>query len=327
MKFLDLFKTHQVEGDQRQVYLSYLDFEIQKEPNWLKEGEASMPSTSLQTKTLSVQLDNKMVSTTVSKEQIMDLDSFGIDGTDQAKNVLRSEQRINLQKEVLSECERVAQFKTKWEINQDKGGVKGIRRWFWDLFGYHPEVWIDGDGFFDALQRGASEVFGSSRMGTADWVVIHPMSMYRFERSRDFQFERSGKIALNEMVSHIGNWRQLKIFTSYLVDPDQVLMGRGSTSDRDTLVSIVKGKDEWLQTEIVDERSFQTLHRLGLRTPMKVVPVPGSERSYLRWTIQREKPGLRRWLLKILVRQTTESLSRHPILRLLGRPFQAARKQ
>jgi hypothetical protein len=296
MKFLELFKQHQVKGDQRQVYLSYLDFETTQEPNWLKEGEAEMPSISLQPKTLSVQLDNKMVSTTVSKEQIMDLDRFGIDGTDQAKNVLRTEQQINLQKEVLSECEEVAQLKTKYEINQDKGGVKGIRRFFWDLFGYHPEVWIDSDGFFDVLQKGANEIMRSSRMGTADWVVIHPMAMYQFERSRDFQFQKDGEITLNEMVSHFGNWRYLKIFTSYLVDEDQILMGRSSTSETDTLVSIVKGKDEWLQTEIVDEKSFQPLYKLGLRTPMKVFVIPGSEKSYLKFKIQHEKPSLRRWI-------------------------------
>lgn len=296
MKFLDLFKTHSVKGDQNQVYLSYLDFETSNEPNWLQEGEAEMSSISLQPKTLSVQLDNKMVSSTTSKEQIIDLKKLGIDGTEEVKRALIIEQNTNLQKEVITECEEAAQYKNKYEINQDKGGVKGIRRFFWDLFGYHPEVWIDSDGFFDALQKGANEVMRSSRMGTADWVVIHPVAMSRFEQSRDFQFEMSGEIALNDMVSHIGNWRYLKIFTSPLVDENQVLIGRSATTDTDALVSIVKGEDEWLQTEIVDERSFQTLYKIGLKAPMKVFAIPGSEKSYFKFKIQYEKPSLRRWI-------------------------------
>lgn len=303
MKFLDLFKTHRVKGDQTQVYLSYFDFETQNEPNWLKEGEAEMPYISLQPKTLSVQLDNKMVSATVSKEQIMDLKGLGIDGTEEAKRALVVEQKTNLQKEVLAECGEVAQHKTKYEINQDKGGVKGIRRFIWDLFGYHPEVWIDSDVFFDALQKGANEIMRSSRMGTAGWVVIHPKAMSRFESSRDFQFERSGEVTLNDVVSHIGNWRYLKVFASPLMDENQILIGRCATSDADTLVSIVNAEDEWLETEIVDERSFQTLYKLGLRTSMKVFAIPGSEKSYLRWTFQYEKPSLRRWIWQSIFRR------------------------
>jgi hypothetical protein len=302
MKYLDLFKTHLTNEDRKHVYLSYLDFETTWVPNWLKEGEAEMPPISLQPKTLSVQLDNKTVSTTVSKEHIIDLGRFGTDVIGLHKNALKTEQQINLQKEVLSECEEVAQLKTKYEINQDKGGVKGIRRFFWDLFGYHPEVWIDSDGFFNVLQKSANEIMRSSRMGTADWVVIHPSAMYQFERSKDFQFELNRVIALNDMVSHIGNWRYLKIFTSYLVDEDQILMGRSSSSQTDTLVSIVKGKDEWLQTDIADEKSFQTLWKIGLRTPMKVFAIPGSEKNYLKFKIQYEKPSLRKWIWKRLTK-------------------------
>jgi len=296
MNFLELFKTYQVKGDQSQYSISYIDSENQKEPNRLQEDQAEMHSISLQPKTLSVQLENKMVSNTISKEQIQDLRGLGIDGTEEVKRQLVIGQKINLQKKVLTKCEEVARYKTKYEINQDKGGVKGIRRFFWDLFGYHPEVWIDCDEFFDVLQKSSDEVIRSSRIRTADWIVIHPKAMYRLNQSKDFQSEMSEENTSNGIVSNIGNWRHLKVFVSPSIDKNQILMGRESTSDTDTLVSIVKGEDEWFDAEIVDERSFQTLYNLGLRTPMKVFAIPGSEKSYLRWTFQYEKPSLRRWI-------------------------------
>jgi len=304
MKFIDNFKTYQVEGDQRIAYLSYLESNCSKDSNWLSEGEASMPELSIRPQTLSVQLDNKTVASTISNRQIEDLHGVGIDAIEQVKVTLKSEQSINLQKEVLTECENTAKFKNKWEINQNKGGVKGIRRWFWDLFSYHPEIWIESDNFLSTIFSLSNEIAYSSRMGHSDWIIIHPMAFSRFEGLIDFEFERSGRIELNDIITHVGRWKSFKIFTCHLMDETQVLMGRSPKSDHDTLISIVKGPDEWLRVEDLQQYNAEVVQKIGLRTPMKVFSIPGAEKSYIKWNFQYEKPSLRKYLkesfLKIL---------------------------
>lgn len=302
MKFIDNFKTYQVEGDQRIAYLSYLESNYSKDSNWLSEGEASMPELSIRPQTISVQLDNKTVASTISNQQIEDLNRVGIDAVEQVKTTLKSEQSRNIQQEVLTECENTAKFKNKWEINQSKGGVKGIRRWFWDLFSYHPEIWIESDNFLHTLFSLSNEIMYSSRMGHSDWIIIHPMAFSRFEGLIDFEFERSGRIELNDIITHVGRWKSFKIFTCHLVDETQVLMGRSPKSDHEALISIVKGPDEWLETKTEQPQHFQPHYKLGLRTPMKVFSIPGAERSYIKWNFQYEKPSLRKYLKENLLK-------------------------
>jgi hypothetical protein len=170
MNFIDNFKTYRVDGDQSVAYLSYLESNVSTDSNWLSEGEASMPELSIRPQTLLVQLDNKTIASTISNMQIEDLRRVGINAIEQVKTNLKHEQSINIQREVLTKCENTAKFKNKWEINQDKCGVKGIRKWFWDLFSYHPEIWIESDKFLSTIFKMSNEIMYSSRMGQSDWI-------------------------------------------------------------------------------------------------------------------------------------------------------------
>lgn len=301
MNFLDNFNTHQVEGDQRVAHISYIDFETPEVPNWLAEASVEMPQLSIQPKILQVELANKMISAELSEQYMNDLKQIGVNAIEQTKSAMQHEQSINLQKEALTQCVNTSQLKNKWEINQSKGGVKGIRRWFWDLLNYHPDVWIESDNFLHTLFSLSNEIMYSSRMGRSDWIVIHPNAFNRFEGLIDFEFQRNDKIELNNIVSHVGCWNSFKIFTCHLVDETQVLMGRSPKSDHDALISIVKGTDEWLETKIEQPQQFQPHYKLGLRTPMKVFSIPGAERSYIKWNFQYEKPSLRKYLKEKLL--------------------------
>jgi len=303
MKFIENFKTHQVEGNQRIVSLSYLEFTNPKKSNWLSEGEASMSEFTIRPQTLEVQLENKTMTSKISNQQIEDLNQVGIDAIEQIKKELKTEQSINIQKHILVECDKIARFKFKWEINQNKGGVRGIRRWFWDLFNYHPEIWIESDDFLNVIFKMSHEISKSSRVGAGNnWIVVNPSTLYRFEKCLDFQYERGGTVTTNDIISHVGNLRYLKVFTSHLVEKTQIIMGRGASIEHDNTISIVKGESELLQTETIENQSFKTFQKIRLRTPIKIFSFPDSANNYLQWKFQYEKPSLRKYLKEISFR-------------------------
>jgi hypothetical protein len=130
----------------------------------------------------------------------------------------------------------------------------------------------------------------------ANRIGFHPKALNRFEVLTDFVFERNGKIELNDITTHVGNWKSFKIFTCHLVDETQVLMGRSPKSEYDSLVSIVQGTDKWLQIGDVQSYNTELVQKIRLKTPIKVFSVPGAEKSYIKWNFQYEKPSLRKYL-------------------------------
>lgn len=294
MKWIDNFKVHQVDGDQRMAHLTYLDISPTEEPNWLKEGEAQMAELSIKPQTLQIQLEKKMVQAQVSKEQVEDLRRIGIDVFEQTKSALTSECDLNLTKELFEEVLDTA------GILESTQKYTGFKAWFYNIVGYKPLIWLESDAFLDLILKGSNEIMRRGRMGTGDWIVVSPKTAIRFAGLADFVYGSEGRIAdLNEQVTQFGSWRHLKIWTSWLVKDGQVLMGRRSTSSSDALVSAVVGEVEWLHAETVSP-NCGTVFNLALRRNTQVFSVPGSEKSYLKWSFENNKPSFWKWFGKKL---------------------------
>lgn len=293
MKWIDNFKVHQVDGDQRMAHLTYLDISPTEEPHWLKEGEAQMAELSIKPQTLQIQLEKKRVQAQVSKEQVEDLRRIGIDAFEQTKSALASEWDLNLTKELFEEVLNTA------GILESTQKYTGFKAWFYNIVGYKPLIWLESDEFLDLILKGSNEIMRRSRMGTGDWIVVSPKTAIRFAGLADFVYGSECRIAdLNERVRQFGSWKHLKIWTSWLVKDGQVLMGRRSTSSSDTLVSAVVGEVEWLQAETVSP-NYGNVFNLALRRNTQVFSVPGSENSYVKFNFVHKKPLFFDWVLNL----------------------------
>lgn len=298
MKWIDNFKVHQVDGDQRMAHLTYLDIGPTEEPNWLKEGEAQMAELSIKPQTLQIQLEKKRVQAQVSKEHVEDLKRVGIDAFEQTKSALTGEWDLNLTKELFKEVLATA------GILESTQEFTGFKAWFYNLVGYKPLIWLESDEFLDQILKGSNEIMRKSRTGTGDWILVSPKTAMCFERLLDFVYGSEGRIAdLNDQVTQFGSWKHLKIWTSWLVGDGQVLMGRRSTSPSDTLVSAVVGEAEWLHAETVNP-NYDTIFNLALQKNAKVFSIPGSEKSYLKWSFEHTKPSFWKWLGKKLIKSS-----------------------
>lgn len=296
MKWIDNFKVHQVDGDQIMAHLTYLDMSPTEEPNWLKEGEAQMAEFSIKPQTLQIQLEKKRVQAQVSKEQVEDLKRIGIDAFEQTKSSLISEYDLNLTKELFKEVLSTA------EILKSTQKYTGLKAWFYNIVGYKPLIWLESDEFLDQILKGSNEIMRRSRMGTGDWIVVSPKTAMRFERLPDFVYGSEGRISdLNEPVTQFGSWKHLKIWTSWLVEDGQVLMGRKSTNPSDPLVSAVVGEAEWLRAETATP-DFSIMFNIGLQRNSQVFSIPGSEKSYLKWSFTHNKSNFWKWFGKKLIK-------------------------
>jgi hypothetical protein len=296
MKWIDNFKVHQVDGDQRMAHLTYLDIGPTEEPNWLKEGEAQMAELSIKPQTLQMQLEKKRVQAQVSKEQVEDLKRFGIDAFEETKSALKSECDLNLTKDLFKEVSATARV---LESTQE---FTGFKAWFYNLVGYKPLIWLESDEFLDLILKGSNEIMRRSRMGAGDWIVVSHKTAMRLERLPDFVYGSEGRIAdPNEQVNQFGSWKHLKIWTSWLVGDGQVLMGRRSTNPKDPLVSAAVGEAEWLQAETATS-DFSIMLNVELQRNAKVFSIPGSEKSYLKWSFEYNKPNFWKWFGKKLIK-------------------------
>lgn len=287
MKWVDNFKVHQVDKDQRRVHLTYLDISTTEEPNWLKEGEAQMSELSIKPQTLQVQLEKRRVRAQLTKDQVEYFKHVGIHLVGHTKSALTNEWDLNLTIEIFEKVLDTARTLTSTQE------FTGFKAWFYSKIGYKPLIWLESNEFLDLILKGSNEIARSSRLGPGDWIIVSPKTAIRFTRLPDFIYSFEGRIAdLNEQVHLFGSWRHLKIWTSHLVGDDQVLMGRRSTSSSDVLVSAVVGEAEWLQAETV----------LALQRSSKVFSVPGSEMSYLKWKFEQSKPSFWKWLRKKLIK-------------------------
>lgn len=310
MKWTENFNTHRVEGDQRVAHLHYLDLKEKASTSWLSEGEAQMPELSIQPQVLSVQLENRMVQNRVSKEQVLDMQRFGIDAIGEAKKAISQEWDFNLEAELFNHTFALART---MDYKQEFTGIKG---WFYRLLDYQPLIWFESDEFLDSILKGSNEIIRRTRMGAGGWIVVSPEVATRFEKLNDFVYGSDGRVSeLNSRVTQFGKWKHLTIYTSLLIDKDQILMGRKTNSNHDTVVSLVMSDDEWLQSETVSEISFEPVYNLGLRRTFKVFDVPGSENSYLKWQITTKKPSFWKHLAQILAKSNPF----RPIVDLLRR--------
>lgn len=296
MKWIDNFNMHQVDGDQRMAHLTYLDINPNEEPNWLKEGEAQMDELLIKPQTLQIQLEKKRVQAQVSKEQVEDLKRFGIDAFEQTKSALIREWDLNITKEVFGEVLDTA------GILESTQKYTGFKAWFYNIVGYKPLIWLESDAFLDLILKGSNEIMRRSRMGTGGWIVVSHKTAMRFEGLPDFVYCSEGQIAdLNEQMIQFGSWKHLKIWTSWLIEDDQVLMGRSSTTPNDNLVSAVFGEVEWLHTETVTS-DFSIMLNIELQRNYQVFSIPGTEKSYLKWSFEHNKPSIWKWFGKKLIK-------------------------
>lgn len=297
MKWTENFNTHRVKRDQMIAQLHYLDLKEKAPTSWLSEGEAQTPELSIQPQVLSVQLENRMVQSRISKEQVLDMQKFGIDPIGEAKKAISREWDFNIESELFNHTFALART---MGYKQEFTGIKG---WFYRLFDYQPLIWADSDEFLDSILKGSNEIIRRTRMGAGGWIMVSPEVATRFGKLNDFVYGSDGLVSeLNSQVTQFGKWKHLTIYTSLLIDKDQILMGRKTTSNHDTVVSLVISGDGWLQSETVSEISFEPVYNLGLRRGFKVFDVPGSENSYLKWQIATKEPRFWKHLAQILAK-------------------------
>ena len=304
MKFLDLFNTHEVALDQKEATISYLK---QEYPATSVNETNTATRFNLKVKELNVKLKRGVVNTKCSQDQLYELsDKYNVNYlNDHIKPTLKNEQLTNIQKQVFNQCKKVAQYKSKYELNPSKGHVTGIRRFFWDLLNYHPELQlqdmsIENSDFEIALNRMAHKIAQDSRQGPGNFIIVSPKAATRFTNSNVFVHVASQRPIKHELFEHIGTFKYLDVFVSHAIKDNEILMGRKPRDVHEPSVGLVKTDDDYALTDVVDAADAKTQLLASLTAFWNVYTIPGAEDNYITWGFQYDKPSLRTHILKSL---------------------------
>lgn len=293
MNFLENFKIQHINKYQDVIYINFTESD---------DFVAYNENANFHHRTLELRPERITINANYDKSTQKDLSTFGIDVNSVIKLKLKNEYKHDLCAKIIKECRKNAVFKSKYEIKQTRDNVKGLRKILWDFFGYHPDVWVESDDFFNVLCDISTKVCDNSINECSRWVLINPSLSNIFTNNEKF-WTHLDSANDDYIVNYIGNWKNLKIYTSHIAQDNQILIGRSFTSDFDYLVSILIGDDEWFES-IDSNNEKNTI--LSLTIPTKVFSFPSSSVGYIKWNVQKEKPSLRRWLWDSLTKNNKE---------------------
>jgi|688.fasta_scaffold32781_12 hypothetical protein len=284
-KFIDNFTIHKVQAGQRVVQVSFLETSID-EKSWIEEASSRL---SLNLKMIHVALENRRVSGKISKEHIFDPDYIGINAGNEMKHALRNEWDVNFEKDLFEKTFSLA--RTLDSYSQYKGFVGR----FFSLVGYKPLIWFQSNKFLYQIIKSSNDILKSTRIGMGDWIVVSPQAATRFGDLSTFVLRNGTSRSTSCSVEYFGTWKNFKIYTSWLIEKNCILMGRNPHNDHDILVRAVVGEEEWLESEGLE--FAETILNIGLRKDFKIFEIPGSQNSYVKWKFEMEKPNFWKWLV------------------------------
>ena len=288
MKFTDNFKVHQIKDEQSVATLYYLETPDNVPSGF--ESEGGMQELSITPRILQVQLEHTMIETTMTDRQILDMKNIGIDAIAEANNALNRDFNLQFEKKLYDKALEIAQ---NVDSVQEFTGIKGL---LYKLFNYCPKVWIESNQFLKMIVDASHDILHNSRMGAGNWIIVSPKTAAKFARFPEFIYRNAGDT--NENIRIFGLIHSIKIYSTHLISDDVVLMGRESKSDHDQLISAVVGPKNQIHFEQVQHSSFETIHKIGIKTSLKVFDIPGSEKSYVKLNFSNQEPNLWKHLLK-----------------------------
>jgi hypothetical protein len=304
MKFIENFKIHKnVSGNV--VNIAYLENSVQNAPNalWNPNSESQDSQTREQpavetistihvkVKTLHIRLENKKIKSQISKDQIAQLKSIGHDPLYSVQSAMTNEQDLGLEKELF-----YLSLQTASELNSFEE-FKGIQKWFYNLVGYRPKIWVEDQNFINMIYESSQEILKRTRQGDADWIVVSPIVASILLENPSIILPPSDNNSFNptSMVNEVGRLNSLRIYSSLLIDNDQILIGRRSKDNHDQLVSAAITESEWINVD-----DFMGInHIIGLKRGEKVFAIPGSENSYVKWNFSIENPSFWKWFFNL----------------------------
>ena len=289
MKFTDNFKVHQIEGEQRVAMLYYLEAPDNEPTGFATEG--SIQELSITPRILQVQLESKIIDATITDHQISDLKNMGIDAISETKKALNRDFDIQFEKELYNKA---------FEIARNVDSVQeftGIKRFLYKLFGYSPKVWIESNQFLKMIVDAAYNILQESRIGAGNWIVVSPKTAAKFARFPEFIYRNDNNIDGNVRI--FGLIHSIKVFSTHLISDDVILMGRNPTGDTDQLVSAIVGPKNSIYAKQSYQSSYETIHKIGIKTSLKVFGITGSEKSYVKLNFSNQEPNLWKHILKL----------------------------
>lgn len=289
MKFTENFKTHIVPSGQRYGELHYIDSEVHETPTWTGEGEAPFPEISMKIKKLVVKLESKTITGSLSRELILDLDRLGIDAINQTKTAILNEWEVNHEKEL---------FQTAFDVAITKYPTRPVNRiigWINRKIGFRPKIHASSPLFLSQIQMSRSSILQSSRIGGGNWIVVSPKASIVFDENPSFVYERDNNIKSNQ-INFMGTLNGLRVYVSWLIKDNWVLIGRSYNSDHDKTIFTATSEDEWLGVETMEHPSMTPITNIGLRKQYKTQCVPGGETNYIKWEFSFNEETLWGWI-------------------------------
>jgi hypothetical protein len=294
MKWTENFNSHRVEDGKEKAVFYYIDI-TNTHPIIQEPKDNEIKTQTLEPKKLTINLENKVFRSIVSEEQIQDLKKLNIDAIEQTKKSLIQERDSNTEAELFNHTLSLSETKDYRQT------VKGIKAWIYSLFGYRPLIWIESDEFLYLILKSSNEIAEKSRMGPGNWVIVHPECSGRFIKTNDWRYKKSNDNIISN-VNYLGQWKNISVYTSGLIDKNQILIGRKAFNKNDNLVSSAMGEEKWSKTEKAAGKPYQWFCEISLERQSKVFNPPGSGKSYQNWRFECNKPNIWKWFGKNLVK-------------------------
>lgn len=265
--------------------LTYLDMvEI---PGKTEPGE--IPQISVQPVTKVIHTERRQVVSSVTYEQLSDLDKIGIDGKAQLVPVMVSETISETQKELLEKytnmgIEHAVAYQTKWQ--------KILNEWFKIEFPVYT-----GDNTLNRIVRQCHFIGSTSRRGRGNFVVVNTQILVELEKSPNFTYPEFEKIELGGPIKYVGSINDIAVYLNpfWSFNQTQVVIGR---STRNSEPGVYFGE---YSREIIETEEFGPEHRLkvGLISRQAIVSTPDAVKSFWVEKIKPEKKPFWRKLLGI----------------------------
>ena len=277
MKFIDNFKMFTVKRDQHVAQLYYLDTVESFNQPVISEEAKSYSEISIVPKAIKVALEDKIVTATISNQQILELKPLGINAIEITRSALEEtwdrEYQIDLFNKVFGKAKQIES-----ELN-----FTGIEKWFYHLIGYKPKMYASNPNFLNKILFSSNLILHETRISKGDWALVSPKLAVIFYDDPSFVHAQNNGIndVKIEPISFIGTWKNIKIYSSILID-NHVLIGRSPKNEHDITIGIVTS-DPVITTSKVVQLNLEELHLLEYKKYCSIYDIPGSEKNYVKF--------------------------------------------